>query len=326
MANSNFNALIAITLHHALRTPVAIWLGRVVVIVFCLGFPAAAAADTNFGRMIQTAHAKYGQKAATTIRDWQRMIESGQHLSDIAKVRSTNNFVNRHALFEEDIVVYNQVDYWATPLELFGNDAGDCEDFAIAKYVTLRLLNVPVRKLRMVYVRATVGYGATRVSRAHMVLSYYETPGSDPLILDNLTNDVLPAKQRPDLFPVFSFNHDGLWVQGEQTPSANPISRLSRWRDVLQRMRLEGIDPQVAFLSRGAILAWVKGGIRVDGVACRWDAEVTGKCGPAPRQSLKKTLRERRAAKRARAAANAPVSRSTRVTKSKRSLRRASRR
>ena len=50
-----------------------------------------------------------------------------------------------------------------------GKTAGDCEDFSIAKYMTLLMLGVPAEKIRMIYVRANIG-GA---SQAHMVLGYY---------------------------------------------------------------------------------------------------------------------------------------------------------
>ncbi|PAS95748.1 MAG: hypothetical protein BSR46_16480 [Candidatus Dactylopiibacterium carminicum] len=60
-----------------------------------------------------------------------------------------------------------------------------------------------------------------------MVLGYYEQPGSDPLVLDNLRSDILPASQRPDLTPVFSFNAEGVWTAGSSGAGA-PVERLSR--------------------------------------------------------------------------------------------------
>jgi predicted transglutaminase-like cysteine proteinase len=204
--------------------------------------------------MEQLTEAQYGKIAAATVRSWRGMIESSRALPERTKLERSNDFINRSVFYESDIVVWGQVDYWATPLELFGKQAGDCEDFAIAKYVTLRLLDIPVRKLRLVYVRARLG--DSKKLQAHMVLSYFETPTSDPLVLDNLTTQIHPATQRSDLFPVFSFNHEGLWMEGEKTSSTNPTARLSRWRDVLQRMRKEGWDPSLASLSAESILSW----------------------------------------------------------------------
>jgi len=74
-----------------------------------------------------------------------------------------------------------------------------------------------------------------------MVLGYYEDPTGEPVILDNLITSVRPASRRPDLQPVFSFNHQGLWVAGQQASSADPTARLSKWREVLDRMKQEGL-------------------------------------------------------------------------------------
>jgi hypothetical protein len=74
-----------------------------------------------------------------------------------------------------------------------------------------------------------------------MVLGFYPQPSDEPLILDNLISSVRPASQRPDLSPIFSFNNNGLWVGGASASSADPTARLSRWRDVLDRMRQEGL-------------------------------------------------------------------------------------
>jgi predicted transglutaminase-like cysteine proteinase len=141
-------------------------------------------------------------------------------------------------LFEDDLVVWGQADYWATPLELMGRGAGDCEDFVIAKYITLQMLGIDNERLRLIYVRAKIGSTA---SVAHMVLGFYPQPTEEPLILDNLISSVRPASQRPDLSPVFSFNNNGLWVGGATASTADPTTRLSRWRDVLDRMRQEGL-------------------------------------------------------------------------------------
>ena len=121
-----------------------------------------------------------------------------------------------------------------------GKAAGDCEDFAIAKYMTLLLLGVNNQHLRLIYVRYKTGATAPI---AHMVLGYYPQPTEEPLILDNMISSVRPASMRSDLSPVFSFNSDGLWAGGATTSTADPTTRLSRWRDVLERMRQEGLSP-----------------------------------------------------------------------------------
>jgi predicted transglutaminase-like cysteine proteinase len=169
---------------------------------------------------------------------WRKLMEEASALPDNDKLNRVNTFFNRRMLYKTDIEVYKLEDYWATPLELMGHGAGDCEDFSIAKYVTLRLLGVANERMRLIYVRYQSG-GAPPI--AHMVLGYYSQPTEEPVILDNLVSSIRTASMRPDLSPVYSFNSDGLWVGGATSSSADPTTRLSRWRDLLDRMHQDGI-------------------------------------------------------------------------------------
>ena len=197
-------------------------------------------AAPDFDKTQALALQRYGPKGAETVAAWRRMMEESRDLPDVEKLNRVNIFFNRRIQFQDDIVVWQQEDYWATPLEFMGRGAGDCEDFTIAKYITLQTLGIANDHLRLIYVRAKIGSSA---SVAHMVLGFYPQATEEPLILDNLINSVRPASMRGDLTPVFSFNSAGLWVGGATTSSADPTTRLSRWRDVLERMRQEGLSP-----------------------------------------------------------------------------------
>lgn len=215
--------------------------GQRTVLMLGLAIGLCAAAP-DLDRMQTLAVARYGQPAGEAVVAWRRMISEARDLDEAGKLARVNTFFNRRIRFVDDIIVWKQSDYWATPLETLGRDAGDCEDFSIAKYMSLRLLEVPADKLRLVYVRARIGAADSTITQAHMVLSYFETPNAEPLVLDNLIGEIRPAGRRPDLFPVFSFNNEGLWVGGGTTSAADPTTRLSRWRDVLERMRSEGLQ------------------------------------------------------------------------------------
>ncbi len=184
------------------------------------------------------AQQRYGAPAAASIAAWRKLIEEARDLPDQDKLNKVNTFFNRRVLYQTDAQVWQQEDYWATPLEFLGRGAGDCEDFSIAKYITLQMMGIKNEHLRLSYVRYKVG---ATPPIAHMVLGYYPEPTSEPLILDNMISSVRLASMRTDLTPVFSFNSDGLWVGGAATSSADPTARLSRWRDVLERMRQDGI-------------------------------------------------------------------------------------
>ena len=181
----------------------------------------------------------HGARALDAAVELKRLMESLSGRDEVEQVRSINEHFNRRIAFADDTTVWGQRDHWASPLELLSRGAGDCEDYAIAKYFALVGLGVPVARLRLVYVRAMIG-GPQGVSQAHMVLAYYATPDAEPLVLDNLLADVRPASRRPDLAPVFSFNTEGLWEGTGPQSNGDPVQRLSRWREVIAKARSEG--------------------------------------------------------------------------------------
>ncbi len=169
---------------------------------------------------------------------WQRLIDDGRALPDTEKLILVNTYFNEQIRFGDDVDIWQQKDYWATPKETLYRGRGDCEDFVIAKYFTLINMGVLPEKLRLIYVRAQIGEANSGVSQTHMVLGYYTTHLDEPMILDNLIGEIRVASRRPDLTPVFSFNTEGLWAGGSKN-LADPTTRLSRWRNVLMRIREE---------------------------------------------------------------------------------------
>ena len=163
---------------------------------------------------------------------WQRMLEAGRSGSDEEKLEQVNRHFNTLG-FASDAEQWGRQDYWATPMEFLYRGAGDCEDFAVAKYISLRQLGVSIERLRLVY-----AFAAKR-NEAHMVLAYFEAPQADPLILDNLVSDIRPASRRRDLSPVYSFNDSGLWLTRKDGKSyrVGNSSRLAAWRELKERIR-----------------------------------------------------------------------------------------
>ena len=193
----------------------------------------APALDSS--RLLEVANAR-GPHVMAEAQAMLRMIDRASRMEDVARLSAVNDFFNQRIRYTEDIEVWGVQDYWASPLESLGKGAGDCEDYAIAKYFSLASSGVPVAKLRMVYVRAMLN----GQSLAHMVLAYYAQPNAEPLILDNLQREVKPASQRPDLSPVFSFNTEGLWNGVGAASMGNPLVRLSQWRELLAKVKDEG--------------------------------------------------------------------------------------
>lgn len=178
----------------------------------------------------------------SVFRDWRQLINDSKSLEARDKLKRINEFFNRKIQFLDDIKIWGQTDYWATPLETLAKGQGDCEDFTIAKYFTLLGAGMPNEQLRLIYVKARIGGPASNVTQAHMVLAWYETPDAEPLLLDNLITDIRPASRRPDLQPVFSFNSLGIWANpvASGVPSSTGVGRLTRWQDLLNRAKAEG--------------------------------------------------------------------------------------
>ncbi|ARV75346.1 transglutaminase-like cysteine peptidase [Vibrio campbellii] len=200
--------------------------------ISCFSFQIGAL-NSKEQRWVDTVTSVYGERAGQRVKTWRENLDSLQVQSNNKKLSDVNNFFNQ-LYFVDDINLWGKKDYWATPLEFIGSNAGDCEDFTIAKYFSLLELGIPDSKMRLVYVKAI------RLNQFHMVLAYYPTPSSEPLILDNLNPEIVRASKRSDLLPIYSFNGKNLWLMKSSASSgelAGKASRLSLWNDLRSRER-----------------------------------------------------------------------------------------
>ena len=200
------------------------------------------AGTEDFARLEGLASERYGSEAARRVSSWRDLLASAASRDERRQIRMINEFFNRNVVYQSDQELWGKPDYWATPLETLGRAGGDCEDYSIAKYASLRMLGIPDSRLRLFYVHARLGATASNATEVHMVLGYYPTEDAEPLILDNLITDIRPASRRSDLSPVFSFNSEGLWPEGVSASAGSSTARLSNWRGVLERMQADGIN------------------------------------------------------------------------------------
>ncbi|MDF1584066.1 MAG: transglutaminase-like cysteine peptidase [Methyloprofundus sp.] len=212
-----------------LRRRFAVWL------LYLIALPSvfSVSAQLDFSaELLVKIQTKYGQEAYNRVAQWQELMLAAKHLPEQEKLIQVNDFFNRNIQFVDDIYLWDVKDYWATPLEMLIKGAGDCEDYSIAKYFTLKELGVSEDKMRITYVKAL------KLNQAHMVLTYFTAPRAVPVVLDNLMADIKPATQRTDLLPVYSFNGSGLWlakVRGSGK-KVGDSTRLNMWTELKQRM------------------------------------------------------------------------------------------
>ena len=219
---------------------------RVRGVIAILLFAAAAIGAAEYGYtrsvtegLLASMTSRFGSEARARLGGWvefgrgeTRRPPTAESVPGTEGLQRINSFLNRVPYYE-DLVHWRVDDYWATPAETIASNGGDCEDYAIAKYMLLRELGVPLARLRMVYVRAG------KAAQAHMVLAYYAQPDAEPLILDNLEDRVRSASNRPDLSPVYSFNEEDvvLIASGQRTTP----QQIRSWRALLDRLNAEGL-------------------------------------------------------------------------------------
>ncbi|QCD53108.1 transglutaminase-like cysteine peptidase [Campylobacter sp. RM16192] len=179
----------------------------------------------------------YGENAKKRVVGLNKLMVSLKNSTEQEKLLKINDYFNL-LTWKEDQDVWGKKDYWATRMEFLGKGAGDCEDFVTAKYFTLKQLGISTKKLYFTYVKAI------KYNQAHMVLSYYDTPKSIPLILDNINPKIRVATQRKDLVPVYSFNGDSLFLSkqeglGQAIPGGNKKQN-PKWLNLVDRMKEDG--------------------------------------------------------------------------------------
>ncbi len=133
---------------------------------------------------------------------WENFKKQVMPLSDLEKIKIVHRFWNQWP-YREDSSGYKQSDYWASPHE-FSINSGDCEDYSIAKYYTLRALGIPASNMRIVIVTETIR------NLAHAVLVVYID--GKAYVLDNLSRNVLEHTRFRNYLPHYSFNEEQRWI------------------------------------------------------------------------------------------------------------------
>ncbi len=192
------------------------------------GLSAAPLPEWTAAQQQRLVH-HYGERAALRYDAWRRLLGKLANAPVTHQLDEINLFFNQFG-FDSDQNLWGESNHWATPMEFIGLGAGDCEDFALAKFLSLQALGVATEQLRLVYVKAL------ELNQFHMVLAYYPSPDSVPLVLDNLDGQIRPAQERTDLAPIYSFNGQRLWLsspEGSQEFHNQPA--LDNWGRFNQR-------------------------------------------------------------------------------------------
>ncbi len=203
-----------------------------VLISFSSLFSTASKTCNIDQSQLNAIESKFGTQGKNRVEEWDSMMETSKDESILNKIKNVNDFFNQ-ITYMSDSIHWKKQDYWATPFEFMGSGAGDCEDYAIAKYFSLIKLGIPDEKLRITYV--TYKKSNTAFEEAHMVLTYYHKVGMEPIVLDNIDKTLQVASKRTDLKPVYSFNTSGLWQAQTKGEARVGDNNLKSWKDLMER-------------------------------------------------------------------------------------------
>jgi predicted transglutaminase-like cysteine proteinase len=172
-------------------------------------------------KLLQEAEQKHGPFAKNRFIDLRdEVIAKNQNADEIKKLNVVNTWFN-FLKYKSDQSNYNESDYWAGLYEFVGRGSGDCEDYTIGKYYTLKALGVDPHKLKFAYV---IYQDRAGKSISHMVLAYLKVPNpktkDDYLILDNTNRKLLPASKRADITKVIRM------INGDTGPKSKKWQQL----------------------------------------------------------------------------------------------------
>jgi predicted transglutaminase-like cysteine proteinase len=148
----------------------------------------------------QACAAKMGRDCY--IARWESFLRGAAKLSAQRQLAQVNAFVNATS-YRPDSQVWGKSDYWAAPGEFFAR-GGDCEDYAIAKYMSLKQLGFDPKAMRILVLKDT------RRDLLHAVLAVEHA--GQTYILDNLSGSVRTWAELPDYRPLYSVNEAAFWL------------------------------------------------------------------------------------------------------------------
>lgn len=137
------------------------------------------------------------------VRHWRASLERMRALSGLELLRELNATANELISYRTDVSVYGEVDHWATPVESL-TGYGDCEDYAILKYLSLRELGYSAEQLRIRVVRDTdhdVGHAVLTVELDGRTYG-----------LDNLSSELIQQSSLSRHQPLYAVNENGQWL------------------------------------------------------------------------------------------------------------------
>jgi predicted transglutaminase-like cysteine proteinase len=136
------------------------------------------------------------------LKKWYQFLDSIKDLPRWQQLEKVNRYAN-HKHYVLDLANYGMEDYWAIVKEFLSN-GGDCEDYAITKFFSLRWLGFKNRDLRIVILQDA------NLRIPHAILAVFFQ--GDVVILDNQVQEIVSQKIIAHYIPLYSVNEKEWWL------------------------------------------------------------------------------------------------------------------
>ncbi|MCW5700104.1 MAG: transglutaminase-like cysteine peptidase [Rhodospirillales bacterium] len=147
---------------------------------------------------------------SSEFRLWMRFLDGIRGATPRQQLVAVNRFMNSRR-YESDTRNWGVKDYWASPAEFLARAAGDCEDFVIAKYLSLTALGWNEDQLRFVAVKDL------RTGMDHAILVAFHN--GQALVLDNNSQSIKYAEELSYYRPIYSINSTSWWLHRAGFPA-----------------------------------------------------------------------------------------------------------
>lgn len=150
-------------------------------------------------------------------RTWRlaaRLVESAPRMTAVERLKRVNDLVNAIP-YRADLILYGVDDRWAGPADMFDFQAGDCEDYALAKAVLLLAMGLPPSQLYFTIEKGGWG-GWKEAPMAHMKLTVFLEGDSRPYVLDNRSPFLRDSFLSPFPPPLLMIGEDGIFLGAER--------------------------------------------------------------------------------------------------------------
>ena len=142
------------------------------------------------------------EQCPAAARNFLAIIAEGRAQSGRARIGVINRAINFAIRPMSDLAQWGVPDRWSSPLETFSTGRGDCEDYAIAKYVALMQAGIAAEDLRLVIVHDLA------VGENHAVVAVRFD--DEWFVLDNRWLTLVADVEVPRTVPLFVLDHDGV--------------------------------------------------------------------------------------------------------------------